>query len=90
MEEYCDRFEAWSASLSHLTEEVLKNTITNGLDPEIRTELFCLEPIWIESMMRVAQNIEDRLRVSKKLYETQPTKVQQVSNVGQPNRFQPR
>lgn len=80
MEEYCDRFEEWSALLPHLTEEVLENTFSNGLDPVIRTEMFCLEPIGLESMMRVAQKIEDRLGASKEAQDQQPSKVQKMAH----------
>lgn len=90
VEEYCDRFEEWSAPLPHLTEEVLENTFTNGLDPEIRTELFCLEPIGLENMTRVAQKIEYRLGVAKKLQDTQPNKFQRVNTVGQSTKYQPK
>lgn len=54
VEEYCDRFEEWSAPLPHLSDEILENTFTNDLDAIFRTKLFCLEPIGLENMMRVA------------------------------------
>lgn len=83
MEEYCDRFEDWSAPLPQLTEEVLENTFTNGLDPEIRTELFCLESIGLESMMRTTQKIEDRIKVAKQAQVVQPNKVPRLNNTTQ-------
>lgn len=87
MEEYCNRFEEWSAPLPQLTEEVLENTFTNGLDLEIRTKLFCLEPIGLESMMWMAQKIEDRITAAKQAHEFQTNKVQKVGNVAQTTHY---
>lgn len=79
VEEYCQRFEEWSAPLPQLSEEVLEDTFTNELDPVIRAEIFCLEPNGLEEMMRMAQKIEARMSAIKETHEFPLTKLQKNS-----------
>lgn len=49
--EYRERFEALSAPLPHLLDEVLESTFLNGLDPEVRAEIICYEPKGLGQIM---------------------------------------
>lgn len=53
--EYQETFEALSAPLPQLPDEVLEKAFLNGLDPVIRAEVLATEPKGLDQIMRRAQ-----------------------------------
>ncbi|KAA0031882.1 gypsy/ty3 element polyprotein [Cucumis melo var. makuwa] len=73
--DFRERFEALSAPLSHLSDEVLESTFLNGLDPEIKAEVLSYEPVGLGQIMRAALWIEDKQMVTRsRLGQTKPIK----------------
>lgn len=54
MAEYCQTFEAWSAPLPHLAEEILESKFLNGFDPVMMAEVLALEPNGFDPIMKKA------------------------------------
>lgn len=62
---YREQFEALSAPLPRLAEEVLKSTFLNGLDLKVRVEVLCFELVGLGQIRKAAQRVKDeRLVVS--------------------------
>lgn len=59
MAEYQEAFEALSAPLPQLSDEVLECAFLNGLDPVVRAEVLAIEPKDLDEIMRRTQLIED-------------------------------
>ncbi|XP_038906781.1 uncharacterized protein LOC120092698 [Benincasa hispida] len=57
---YVKKFVAYSAHLLDLTEDVLKDTFINGLEPTLRVEVISRKPTTLEECMREAQLVSDR------------------------------
>lgn len=60
VEEYWNLFDKLVAPLPQLSDQVLKETLMNGLLPWNKTEVECWEPIGLTSMMKIAQLVENR------------------------------
>ncbi|XP_022148929.1 uncharacterized protein LOC111017476 [Momordica charantia] len=57
--EYQEAFEALSAPLPQLSDEVLECTFLNGLDLVVRSKVLATEPQGLEQIMHRAQLVED-------------------------------
>jgi len=83
--DFRERFEALSAPLSHLSDEVLESTFLNGLDPEIKAEVLSYEPVGLGQIMRAALWIEDKQMVTRsRLGQTKPIKAVRGSFIKAP------
>ena len=65
VQEYRWKFIVLSAPLENVSDEVALGNFINGLKPEIRVEVWILEPSNLGRAMDLAQKIEEKLLVTK-------------------------